>query len=197
MVIGSTETAAEQVLPRLLTTLRDAYPGRGVRFHIDRSTQMTEAVLKGTIDLAVLLGFAGDTHGRLVGELPLHWYSAQARPLPQREQSLALVAYREPCGMRQLALRRLAEAGYRVEVAAESTSLEGVIAAARAGLGVAVLPSAGVTPHGLVRRHDLPELGGIGVHLATRRDLDDELVTTALHALEGFFDTAPVSRLAG
>ena len=197
VTIGSTETAAEQVLPRLLTTLRDAYPGRGVQFHIDRSTQMTEAVLKGSIDLAVLLGFAGDTHGQLVGTLPLRWYSAPARPVPQREQSLSLVAYREPCGMRQRALRRLAEAGHRVEVTAESTSLEGVIAAARAGLGVAVLPSAGVTPHGLVQRHDLPELGVIGVHLATRRDLDTELAATAMNALEGFFDAAPASRLAG
>ncbi|MFD9740998.1 LysR family transcriptional regulator [Umezawaea sp. NPDC059074] len=197
VVIGSTETAAEQVLPRLLTTLRDAYPGRGAQFHIDRSTQMTEAVLKGTIDLAVLLGFPGDTHGRLVGTLPLRWYSAPARPLPHRDQPLALVAYREPCGMRQRALHRLAEAGHRVEVAAESTTLEGVIAAARAGLGVAILPSTGVTPHGLVRRHDLPDLGEIGVHLATRRDLDADVTAVALGALEEFFESAPVSRLAG
>jgi DNA-binding transcriptional LysR family regulator len=187
LVLGSTETAAEQVLPQVLTTLRGAYPGRGVRFSIDRSTQMVEQLTKGTVDLAIVLGLDGDAPGRLVGRLPLRWFSRDADE-PALDPVVPLVAYSEPCGMRARALAELAETGRRVEVTAESTSLEGVLAAARAGLGVAVLPSGGTPPAGLVERTELPPLGVIGVHLATRRGLDLDVEAAALGALEEFFD---------
>jgi DNA-binding transcriptional LysR family regulator len=187
LVLGSTETAAEQVLPQVLTTLRGAYPDRGVRFSIDRSTQMVEQLAKGTVDLAIVLGIDGDAPGRLVGRLPLRWF-ARAADEPALDPVVPLVAYSEPCGMRARALAELSEAGRRVEVTAESTSLEGVLAAARAGLGVAVLPSGGTAPVGLVERTDLPELGVIGVHLAARRGLDLDVEAAALGALEQFFE---------
>lgn len=188
VVIGSTETAAEQVLPGLLTALRAAYPDRPVQFSIDRSTQMTEAVDRGSIDLAVLLALSPDTAGRPVGTLPLRWFAHPDLDLP-RSEPVPLVAYSEPCGMRRRALSELGEAGRVVQLAAESTSLEGVIAAARAGLGVAVLPSAGAAPSGLIERTDLPPLGLAAIHLAVRRGLDLDLESAALGALELFFAT--------
>lgn len=204
VVIGSTETAAEQVLPRLLATLREAYAGWSVRFQLDRSTQMVELVNRGVVDLAVLLGFTGETQGKVVGSLPLRWYTAPGGPGagPRPGQPLPLVAYLEPCGMRQRALQKLSEAGRSVEVAAESASLEGVIAAVRAGLGVAVLPSGGVSPDGLVECPQLPGLGVIGVHLAGRRGLEPEVEDAAFAALADFFVdcAAPpdnVRRIAG
>ncbi len=188
VVVGSTETAAEQILPELLSTLRDAYPDRAVQFHIDRSTQMTEAVGRGTIDLAIVLDTGESIPGIEVGALPLNWYAAPGwAPPASSDAPLALVAYVEPCGMRQRALQELNGRGQRVEIAVESSSLEGVIAAARAGLGVAVLPSAGQAPDGLVLRRDLPDLGQIFVRLITRRGLEIELRDTALAALDGFF----------
>jgi DNA-binding transcriptional LysR family regulator len=188
IVLGSTETAADQVLPGLLGSLRGAFPGLRTRFHIDRSTQLTEAVGKGTVDLAVLLGLGTEVPGRRVGVLPLAWFAAPDLLLPDRPAPLPLVAYAEPCGMRQLALQELGEGGRVVEVTAESTSLDGVVAAARAGLGLAVLPTLGATPTGLVQRHDLPDLGAIGVYLAARRGLDVDLEAAGLAALEVFFD---------
>lgn len=187
IVVGSTETAAEQVLPELLRTLRAAYPERQVQFHIDRSTQMTDAVAKGTIDLAVVLDTGSTIAGAEVGTLPLNWYSAPGWTPPADGEAVPLVAYVEPCGMRQRALQELTEHGRRVEIAAESGSLEGVIAAARAGLGVAVLPSAGKAPAGLMARHDFPDLGQIFVRLITRRGLDVDVEQSALTALSGFF----------
>ncbi len=187
VVIGSTETAAEQVLPGLLTVLRDAYPTTSVTFRIDRSTQMAEAVGRGAIDLAVLLGLGAEVPGRQVGALPLAWFAAPGWREPEREAPIPLVAYVEPCGMRQLAVAELAATGRAITVVAESTSLEGVLAAARAGLGVAVLPSAGAVPAGLVPVTHLPDLGAIGVFLAARRGLDVDLEAAALSALETFF----------
>lgn len=187
IVIGSTETAADQILPELLSTIRAAYPDRQVQFHIDRSTQMTEAIAKGSIDLAIVLDTGNTIAGVEVGTLPLNWYAAPGWEPPGESGLWPLVAYVEPCGMRQRALQELNSRGRRVDIAAESTSLEGVIAAARAGLGVAVLPSAGRVPSGLVVRRDLPDLGQITVRLITRRGIDAGIESTALEALEGFF----------
>lgn len=191
IVLGSTETAAEQILPELLSTMKAAYPDRTVQFHIDRSTQMTEAVAKGAIDLAIVLDTGTSVPGIEVGALPLNWYSAPGWVAPEADSSVPLVAYIEPCGMRQRALQELNGRGRRVEIAAESGSLEGVIAAARAGLGIAVLPSAGRAPDGLVVRRDFPDLGRIHVRLVARRGLEPELEETALEALESFFATRP------
>ncbi len=187
VVIGSTETAAEQVLPGLLAVLRDAYPRTSVTFRIDRSTQMAEAVGRGAIDLAVLLGLGSEVPGRQVGALPLSWFAAPGWLEPGPGAPIPLVAYVEPGGMRQLAVTELAATGRAIEVVAESTSLEGVLAAARAGLGVAVLPSAGALPAGLVRVTHLPHLGAIGVFLAARRGLDVDIEAAGLSALETFF----------
>jgi DNA-binding transcriptional LysR family regulator len=187
IVIGSTETAADQILPELLGTLRDTYPTRPIQFHIDRSTQMTEAVTKGTIDLAIILGLGPDVPGTEVGTLPLNWYTAPSWKPPVGAQPWHLVGYVEPCGMRQKGMDLLGSQGRRVQVTAESTSLEGVIAAARAGLGIAVLPTTGRIPEGLVLRGGLPELGVISVRLFTRRGLDTDIEAAALFALETFF----------
>jgi DNA-binding transcriptional LysR family regulator len=188
LIIGATETAAHQILPGLLHALRGAYVDQSVQFSIDRSTQLTEAVTRGSVDLAILLGLNGDTPGRQVGALALRWFAAPEWTPPRPGDPLPLVAYVEPCGMRQRALTELSDAHRLVEVVAESTSLEGVIAAARAGLGVAVLPTSGPVPTGLVIHEGLPELGLIGVYLAARRGLDVDHEEAGLAALERFFD---------
>lgn len=187
IVVGSTETTAQQVLPELLATLRDAYPHRTVQFQIDRSTQLTEAAARGAVDLAVVLGLTPDAPGVEVGTLPLAWHAAPGWQPPEPDAPWPLVAYVEPCGMRQRALERLHESGSRVLVTVESTSLEGVLAAARAGLGVAVLPSAGQAPDGLVVRHDLPALGTASVRLVGRRGVDPDVERHGAAALTRFF----------
>ena len=187
VVIGSTETAAEQVLPGLLTAMGAAFPEHDVQLHIDRSTQMADGIARGSIDLAVLLGFPDDAPGQEVTALPLQWYSAPGWVPPPPGARWPLVAYVEPCGMRQRAVASLSEAGSGVDVAVESTTLEGVLAAARAGFGIAVLPTSGTPPRGLVARPDLPPLGLIGVYLASRKGLDTELERAGLGAIEAFF----------
>lgn len=205
--IGSTETAAEELLPEVLASVKAAFPDRHVQFHIERSTRMSELLDRGSIDIALLLGFDGETPGAVVGRLPLKWYSSTTRapsPSPDDHAKFHLVAYTEPCGMRQRALRALHDAGNDVEIVAESGNLEGVIAGARAGLGLAVLPSAGGAPSGLAEHSELPQLGEIGVHLAVRRGgVEGSIVSSVLGALRRFFpssaeiDVADVAASAG
>lgn len=186
ITIGSTETAADELLPEILSMVKAAFPDRQVQFHLDRSTKMVEMLQHGEIDIAVLLGFDSDTPGAVVGKLPLRWFSSQSAELAEGPE-VPLVAYTEPCGMRQRALQALNDHGRTAEIVAESGNLEGVIAGARAGLGFAVLPSAGRAPRGLREHPDFPQLEEIGVHMAVRRGVDPDISATAYEALTRFF----------
>ncbi len=194
-MVGSTEHAAEQVLAEMLHALRDAFPDCTTRFEIGRSTQLAESVGKGSVDLAFVLDPRGQGAGTLVAELPLVWYSAPSWPVPADGDAWSLVAFEEPCGLRERALSLLAGEGHRVEVTAQSTTLEGVLAGVRAGLGTALLPSTGGRPSGLVVRDDLPSPGTTSLRMLARRGLDPALEETAAAAGEQFFLTRPSLRL--
>ncbi|MFB9443188.1 LysR family transcriptional regulator [Dactylosporangium vinaceum] len=186
IVVGCTEHAADRMLPQLLAALRAAFPGRSVRFRIDRSTQLAQAVGRGQVDLAVVLAGA-EPLGTPVAELPLHWYAAERFVRPGGREPWPVVAFEEPCGLRSRALSALELAGLMTTITAESTSLDGVVAAVRGGLGIALLPSTGRTPAGLVALPELPAVGAVWLHLAARRGIHPELEGTAVEASREFF----------
>jgi DNA-binding transcriptional LysR family regulator len=146
---------------------------------------------KGAVDFAFILDPTGQGAGRLVGKLPLIWYSARSWTPPPPGETWPLIAFEEPCGLRERALSILAGEGHRVEVRAQSTTLEGVLAGVRAGLGVALLPSAGGRPSGLGIRGDLPDAGTTHLRMVTRRALSADVEQTALQAGVDFFSQRP------
>ncbi|MER7555776.1 LysR family transcriptional regulator [Nocardioides sp. NPDC126508] len=193
ITVGCVEHAVEQMLPELLRTLTQAFPETGTRFEIGRSTQLYDSVAKGSVDLAFVLDPSGQAAGHEVGLLPLHWYAAPREPLA--EETFSLVAFEEPCGLRERALALLAEAGHQVEVTATSTTLEGVLAGVRAGLGTALLPGIGGSPHGIRERTGLPAAGTAHLRMIARRGLDPEVEETALAAGRDFLAGTPSLRL--
>ncbi len=89
VTIGSTEHAADQFLPRLTAAVQEVRPGCRVRFRIDRSARLVEAVERGSVDVAVYVTEAAATEGTPVGGLPLTWHATPAgshrpRPRPSR-----------------------------------------------------------------------------------------------------------------
>ncbi|MFT4042194.1 MAG: LysR family transcriptional regulator [Gordonia sp. (in: high G+C Gram-positive bacteria)] len=195
IVVGSTEHSAQQILPEMLRSLRAAFPGTNSRFEIARSTQLTDSVAKGTIDFAFVLDPNGQGAGHDVGELPLEWYSTPGWTPVGDGDRLSLVAFEEPCGLRERALSVLAAEGYRVDIAAQSATLEGVLAGVRAGLGVALLPNTGGRPTDLISRSDLPPGGTTHLRMVARRGLDQEIEQTALSAGIEFFAQRPHLKL--
>ncbi|WP_344766995.1 LysR substrate-binding domain-containing protein [Aeromicrobium panaciterrae] len=187
VVVGSSEHSADQVLPEMIRALHQAFPDVTTRFEIARSTTLIEGVTKGAVDFAFILASRGNEGGREIGRTPLHWYSAPSWTPRLERDAIPLVAFEEPCALRERAMASLGDAGHRVTVAGQSTTLEGVLAGVRAGLGVALLPNFGGTPDGLVRRDDLPEVGEAGLNLITRRGLDADIEATAIAAGEAFF----------
>jgi DNA-binding transcriptional LysR family regulator len=188
IVVGSTEHSAEQILPEMIKALQAAFPDCATRFEIGRSTQLTEAVAKGTVDFAFVLDPSGQGAGHLVGRLPLVWYAARGWT---PGATLPLVAFEEPCGLRERALSVLAAVGHRVDVVAQSTTLEGVLAGVRAGLGVALLPSTGGRSSDLAVHTDLPDAGTTHLRMIARRGLAPDVEQTALTAGADFFTQRP------
>ncbi len=73
---------------------------------------------------------------------------------------------------------------------AEAVNLEGVLAAARARLGLALLPTAYGVPDGLEEIAPLPRQEAVGLRLVSRQGLDPAIEARAGEAL----DTAGTSR---
>lgn len=197
ITVGCVEHAVEQMLPELLRALTQAFPETGTRFEIGRSTQLYDSVAKGSVDLAFVLDPSGQAAGHQVGLLPLHWYAAPSgrTATDSTADTFNLVAFEEPCGLRERALALLAEAGHQVEVTATSTTLEGVLAGVRAGLGTALLPGIGGRPQGVVERTGLPAAGTAHLRMITRRGLDEVVEETALATGRDFLATTPPLRL--
>ncbi|MBP2707687.1 LysR family transcriptional regulator [Microbispora sp. RL4-1S] len=189
LTVGAIEHAACQVLPDLLGALMAALPGQDVVFRLDRSTALAEATTRGTLDMALILGVVPNVGGVQVGTLPLHWLSAPGWFMPPPDGPVPLVAFQEPCALRTRAVRALEGLGWSVRITTEATNLEGVLAAARAGLGVALLPTAYGVPQGLEEVRHLPSQGSIGLRLVSRQGLDAAIEAGAGEALRRFFSS--------
>ncbi|MDR7275736.1 LysR substrate-binding domain-containing protein [Catenuloplanes atrovinosus] len=185
LTIGSTEHAAAQLLPALSTALSATFPDHHIRFRIDRGQQLRAALQDGRIDLALLLGPAGDADARTVGQLHLTWYSSPGWLPPAAGVPIRLVAFDDPCALRSRALETLAAHGLPAEIGAEAAHLAGVQAAVRAGLGVALMATLGQPLDGLTARDELPPPMPIPLSVWSRRGLPADITDGAVSALIG------------
>ncbi|MCT9935300.1 LysR family transcriptional regulator [Planotetraspora sp. A-T 1434] len=192
LTVGAIEDAAGQVLPDLLAALLSALPGYDVVFRLDRSPILAEETTRGTLDMALILGAMANVGGTEVGSLPLRWLAAPGWFPPPMGAQLPLVAFQEPCGLRRQAVRVLEGLGWAVRITTEAVNLEGVLAAARAGLGVALLPTAYGVPDGLRELHELPPQGAMGLWLVGRQGLDPAITANSGDILRKFFSSVMI-----
>ncbi|WP_131766249.1 LysR substrate-binding domain-containing protein [Candidatus Protofrankia californiensis] len=188
ITIGSTEHAADHLLPLVMSALTAEFPDVQVRFRLDRGARINEALDQGSIDVAVLIGEGRTATAHPAGRLPLAWFAATHWTAPPPDRPLPLVAIDDPCTIRSQALRVLAQAGRTASVVGEAGYLAGVLHAVRAGVGVALLADVGAVPQGLQRRDDLPAVDPEPLHVRARRSahprlthLIEEAVRTALN----------------
>ena len=182
VVIGTTEHAAELLLPVITDALGTSHPGLQVRFRIDRTVRLTDAVDSGAIDLAVYMAEVAGVRGVPVGALGLSWYAAP-QWTPPASGGWPVVAIADPCLLRRRALDALATRRLEPYVACDSGYVSGVLNAARAGLGVALLADTGTQPEGLVERADLPPVAPAALSLRARAGADPRLAVSVVSAL--------------
>ncbi len=169
ITVGSTEHAAEHLLPYIGNALATHLPGAHVKFRLDRGARLNEALDRSAIDVAIFIGDARAPESEPAGELPLSWYAAPGWTAPAGLDAVPVVVIDEPCTIRRKALNTLAQAGRTASIVGESGYLAGVLNVARAGVGVALLANVGSAPEGLERRRDLPEVRSEPLHIRARR----------------------------
>ncbi|MGW9113925.1 LysR family transcriptional regulator [Microbacterium sp. NPDC055683] len=163
LVVGTAEVLPAAALRVLAEGLRDAHPDIDLVVRVEPTAHLLGRIGHEVVDLAVLLDVDDAVAGRAIGRLPLRWVGHVDTA---RASGVRLVGYDETPGLRQKALRLLADAGRPVEMSAEAASLGGVVEALRAGLGVALVPDAG--GDGLPSAPGLPEPGDAVVRLSGR-----------------------------
>ncbi|MFE9647544.1 LysR substrate-binding domain-containing protein [Streptomyces sp. NPDC006365] len=159
---GASEDFVLTRLPEILEGFRHDHPEVDLELTVELSGTLHEQLADGKLDLVLAKRRPEDPHGELVWHDRLVWIGAERLRLDP-DRPVPLIVYPPPGITRALALEALERQGRPWRIACTSGSLSGLIAAARAGLGV-MAHSQGLIPPGLVRlppRAALPELGRV------------------------------------
>ncbi|MGW2824978.1 LysR substrate-binding domain-containing protein [Streptomyces sp. NPDC001443] len=159
---GASEDFVLTRLPEILEGFRHDHPEVDLELTVELSGTLHEQLTAGKLDLVLAKRRPGDPRGELVWRDELVWIGAQRLRLDP-DRPVPLIVYPPPGITRALAFEALQRQGRAWRVACTSGSLNGLIAAARAGLGV-MAHSRGLVPPGLVpvpERAGLPELGRV------------------------------------
>lgn len=177
--VGLLEDLAASQLPQALADLARLHPGATLEVLSLSDSAMREAYDRGRVHL--VLDEAPDLPGpaRWTVRRPLVWAVGQgvdvgADPLP-------VVLFSGTCAWRTSVVETLDRAGRPWRVAFESNSLVGVLAALRAGLGVAALMPANLEP--AMACHDaevLPTLPDVELGLARHPRSDGDPLVDAV-----------------
>ncbi|MFI6504755.1 LysR family transcriptional regulator [Nonomuraea typhae] len=177
--VGLLEDLAVSRLPQALADLARLHPDATLEVLILSDAAMRDAYDTGRVQL--VLDEVPDLPWppRWTVRIPLAWAAGQgvaadADPLP-------VVLFSNTCAWRTSVMEALEAAGRRWRVAFESNSLAGVLAALRAGLGVAALMPANIEP--AMACHDasaLPALPDVELGLARRPGTEGDALIDAV-----------------
>ncbi|RSS78287.1 LysR substrate-binding domain-containing protein [Streptomyces sp. WAC06614] len=175
---GASEDFVLTRLPEILESFRHRHPEVDLELSVELSGTLHERLDAGRLDLVLAKRRGpGDERGRPVWRDRMVWIGAEGlrvdpdRPVP-------LIVFPPPGITRARALEVLEREGRAWRVACTSGSLSGLIAAARAGLGV-MAHARGLVPPGLVRVAGLPELGPVEFALLQGRSATGEAAAAA------------------
>lgn len=168
--LGLQEDFGEVLLPAVLGQFSRACPEVEIAVTVTRNAPLREAMMRQELDLALSWeGRDAPVFDHLLGRLPLQWIAAAAFDVARyldSNQPLPLLAFEAPCVMRTAATAALDKAGIPWRIAFTSRSLNGIWAAASAGLGVALRTTIGMPATlQIVDCAKLPAAGDIGVGL--------------------------------
>ncbi|MCE4942184.1 MULTISPECIES: LysR family transcriptional regulator [Streptomyces] len=159
---GASEDFVLTRMPEVLEGFRRDHPEVDLELTVELSGTLHELLAAGRLDLVLAKRRPEDRQGRLVWRDRLVWVGGERLRLDPR-RPVPLVVFPPPAVTRARALEALEGQGRQWRIACTSGSLNGLIAATRAGLGV-MAHTLGMIPPGLVRipaRAGLPELGGV------------------------------------
>ena len=181
---GVSEDFAVTELPQVLRTFRHSHPQVDLQLTVGLTGVLNEQLAEGTLDLVLGKRVAGGTGGgrtlwsnRTVWRDRLVWAAGEDfRMEPDGGGALPLIVYPPPSVTRARALAALDRAARPWRITCTASGLSGMIAAARAGIGV-VAHSLSLIPPGLrplPADAGLPDLGSTDFVLTGGRGADSE-----------------------
>jgi DNA-binding transcriptional LysR family regulator len=164
---GASEDFVLTELPEILKAFRREHPEVDLELTVELSGTLHRRLADGRLDLVLAKRHPGDgddAAGTVVWRDELVWIGAEGggeRLRLDPQAPVPLIVYPPPGITRARALEVLERHGRPWRIACTSGSLNGLVAAARAGLGV-MAHTRSLIPPGLTRiRSGLPDLGGV------------------------------------
>lgn len=165
---GFTDDLALTPVPRILRGFRELYPRIDLELTVSQTGALQRRVESGHLDIAFVKQPAGESRGRLVRRDRLVWAAVPGTHIEPGRQ-IPLVLYQAPSISRSLGVLALEHAGLSYRVTCTVRGVLGVVAAARAGVGLAIFARSLVPDELVELPHStgLPELGEIDLVLLT------------------------------
>lgn len=176
--IGIADYFAPNVLPTLLSRFRRHYPRVRLTVRTGLGLDLIPAFERGELDLVVAGQEESLPGGNVLLEEALIWVMAEAAA-PAQDAPVPLVTLPQPCSYRRAAIEGLERQGRRWDVVFTSSSIAGIQAAVRAGLGIAVLPRSALA-EGLRPADEtlaLPPLPRSAIAVFARKDVNAAIRT--------------------
>lgn len=159
---GSADDLALTHLPQILRDFRQLYPQINLELTVNQSGVLTRRLTAGQLDLVFVKQEPDQPDGRLVRRERLVWVAHKSLKLDPASP-VPLIVYQTPSLSRSAAIKSLEDAGRTWRITCNVREINGVLAALRAGIGVAVFPQslipADLTP--VTSVFGLPMLGEV------------------------------------
>ncbi|WP_284255584.1 LysR substrate-binding domain-containing protein [Pseudolysinimonas kribbensis] len=185
---GSADDLA-MTLPPILRDFRQLYPQINLELTVGQSAFLARRLRAGQLDLVFIKEEPDLPDGRLVRRERLVWAAHKALQL-DAGSPVPLIAYPAPSISRTAAIAALEAAGRSWRITCNVRETTGTLAAARAGIGVAVLPQ-NMVPDDLVALADLPMLGEVDFTLLDNPRAAREPIEALVSAIVGRGVRAP------
>jgi DNA-binding transcriptional LysR family regulator len=183
---GTADDLAITGLPRILREFRQVYPQINLELTVGQSDQLYKKLNAGQLDLVFVKWVAGAKDGTVVQHDTFSWVGLEQTSLKPADP-VPLIAYPSPSLSRKLAIDALESSGRTWRITCTTRQISGVLAALRAGIGVAVMPTS-LVPEDLkiiTRRFDLPPVGDVDFTLIRNPLANAEVIDALTQAIVG------------
>jgi DNA-binding transcriptional LysR family regulator len=164
---GASEDFVQERLSGILRDFIRKHPSVELELTVSFSKLLLDELEQGGFDLVLVKRMPGEERGVFVRRDRFVWLGSDAT-IDDRDQPVPLVAFPQPSLTRAIAIDSLTAAGRPWRIACTCASLSGLLAAARAGLGIMVQPLSLAAPglRELPASRHLPELPEVEFALA-------------------------------
>lgn len=167
--LGACADAVDTLLPEYLSLCAEIYPGLRIEIHVGRSRWLAASLRRGDIDLMLDLDHHDEFQSVVLRTSPVVWLSG-ARFHYQQNLALPLVLIETDCVFRGMAVEALEKQGRSWRPMFQTSTLTGIRAALRAGLGITPRTIEMLTPDLKVVDQELglPSLSSVSYRLHSR-----------------------------